>query len=237
MKHKFILALFAATMLLTACSNSKRESGIVSSNLASVEGDGAVSINTNNVTYSIQSPLYNVYDKEQRLVDAAENVVLGKVTGVSFQILGDKIHTRPDGSTYTGQFYTVYDVDVLTSYKGSLSDSIRVRMYGGIKDLYLEEQLAALGERANYGIPVVEEMPVLNIGETYLLVLNMYSTEIPTVINPVQGVYAVSSPVDEVGHSSVSSKDRCGISIKDIISYFGEEQWSTFKSDNHIMAE
>lgn len=238
MKLKFFLTLAAAAILLTACSNNMKESDIVSPNPASVEGNGTVSNITNGAKYNTESVLYNVYPQEQSLVDASEDVVLGKVTGMSFQILGDKEHTRPDGSTYTGQFYTVYDVEVLTSYKGSLSDSICVRMCGGVKDdLYLEEQLLALGERANYGIPVVEEMPVLNIGETYLFVLNRYYTEIPTVINPVQGVYSISSSIDEAGYSIVSSKYRFKISVKDIISYFGEEQWSAFKSDNHIMAE
>lgn len=78
-------------------------------------------------------------------------------------------------------------------------------------------------------IPIMEMMPQIRIGENYLFSLSEYEGTDPVLLNPGQGVIPIEKSITEDKYELLSTKD--------IISYFGEEQWSTFKSDNNIRAE
>ncbi len=88
----------------------------------------------------------------------------------------------------------------------------------------MKEQLAALDGSAKKEIPIIEGMPKIEIDETYLFVLYQYEDKMPTLLNPEQGIYKLDNPLEKDVYSYVSPKE--------IISYFGEEQWEAFISEN-----
>ncbi len=163
-----------------------------------------------------------VYENAEELTNAGAVIVLGKVKSVSFQVLDIATSLPPTKESETDRccLHTIYTIDVLTSYKGNTSEQIQICTMGGMKDIYLSEQMQALGENALEGIPVMDEMPVLNQGQSYLFVLHQYANLMPTPINPSQGIYSTDDPLDEEQHAFVS--------LKDVISAFGEDKWNAF---------
>ena len=114
---------------------------------------------------------------------------------------------------------TDYDIEVVTSYKGDAADTVNLRLMGGIEGAFIEEQKAALKEKADEGIPLVEKRPDLALGQTYLFVLYQYENAIPTLVNPDQGAFSIDDPLAKDVFSYVSAKE--------IISFFGEDKWGS----------
>ncbi len=164
------------------------------------------------------------YKSVEKLIKAAEIVVLGKITGVSFQVLDMKTGFPPtkDSEERYCCLHAIYDVEVDAIYKGNTDGKLQFAIEGGIKEKYLEEQLAALASFDESTIPVVAGMPKMEIGETYLLVLYQYEDTMPTPVNPGQGMYKLDDPLQKDAYSYVSPKE--------IISYFGEDKWTAFVS-------
>jgi hypothetical protein len=85
----------------------------------------------------------------------------------------------------------------------------------------VDEQCALRGDCAKANIPLLAGMPELDIGQTYLFVLHQHEDTMPTLLTPSQGVYTVDDP---------EQKDVLSlVSLKDIISYFGDDKWSAFE--------
>ena len=75
-------------------------------------------------------------------------------------------------------------------------------------------------------------MPEIEIGETYLFSLGVFEGTDPCLMNVDQGVICVSDL------NSAVAKDIYGyVSAKDIISYFGNEKWTAFESENFLETE
>ena len=147
-----------------------------------------------------------------------------KITDISFEIL-DRTTAKPptsDSETENCYLNTIYSVEVITAYKGNSAGTIKVRMLGGLEGVYVKEQIAVLGDKANKGIPIMDGSPNLEIGQTYLFVLYQYSDTMPTLVNVQQGVYGIDDPLAKDDHSYVS--------LKEIISSFGEDNWVAFES-------
>lgn len=191
-----------------------------------------------NVTYNYSFSDYPVYENTKELVSASDIVLTGRVTDVSFKMLDYTTALPPTEETEERDITlcTIYTVEVISTYKGDASESINIRIAGGLKDQYLEQQLQVLGERASEGITitVAEDMPEIKIGETYLFSLAVFEGTDPCLclMNPDQGVISVS----DLNSTVVKDKYGC-ISAKDIISYFGDEKWTAFESENFLDAE
>lgn len=144
-----------------------------------------------------------VYKNVKELTDAGNVILSGKITDVSFDF------TNP-------YLYSIYRIEVDTFYKGDAAGTLDLRVMGGIEGAFIEEQKTALGDRADEGIPLTEERPVLEIGQTYLFVLNEYETGKATLVNWDQSAFNVADPL---------AKDTFDfVSAKDIISFFGEDK-------------
>ncbi len=223
MKVKFLFIFILASILLSGCSEKTdvqedSTSGAVWDSVSSAE---------NNVEYIDVSADWPAYTNVSALIKEANVVVVGKVTGISFQMLDTQTACPPTEISNLKDclLYTIYDVEVLTSYKGTSSGTIKIRLMGGLKDIYLNEQLAALASFDESTIPVVAGMPKMEIGETYLLVLYQYEDTMPTPVNPGQGMYKLDDPLQKDTYSYVSPKE--------IISYFGEDKWTAFISEEN----
>ena len=193
MKIKLAL-LAAAVLVLASCSASQNPS---SENSSVVDVDMNGSSVAYEVDYNTMSADWPIYKDVTELTEAANVILLGKVTDISFQVLDDRTTRPPSEETeeWNRSLNTIYDVDVITSYKGDSLENIKVRMLGGQKGVRVEEQLSALGEDAENGIPIMEGMPEIKIGETYLFVLYQYKDTMPTLVNVGQGVYELHDPL------------------------------------------
>jgi hypothetical protein len=181
------------------------------------------STNVTDVNHTIISFDWPVYESAHELIEAGKIVVLGKITDISFQMYDIKTGRPPSADSSGSDIYlhTVYEIETLTFYKGEPADTIHMRMIGGLKDVMVDEQRALLGNCAKANIPLLAGMLELDIGRTYLFVLHQYEDAMPTLVNPCQGVYAIDNP---------EQKDILSlVSLKDIISYFGDDKWSAFE--------
>lgn len=227
MKSKLFIMVLATVLLLTACSDTAPQDNNITS--ASEQNENPVSAQESNnsseeIHYNLISADWPVYKDVKELTNAGNIIVLGKITDISFEIL-DRTTAKPptsDSETENCYLNTIYSVEVITAYKGNSAGTIKVRMLGGLEGVYVKEQIAVLGDKANKGIPIMDGSPNLEIGQTYLFVLYQYSDTMPTLVNVQQGVYGIDDPLAKDDHSYVS--------LKEIISSFGEDNWVAFES-------
>ena len=162
-------------------------------------------------TISADWPFYeDIHD----FVEHSTLIVAGTITDISFQLL-DLRTARPVTEETEEQYrclHTIYTIDVTERYKGDPTEPTQMRILGGRENDYLEEQAAALGDDIKNGIPLLENMPELKIGETYLFALYQYEDTVPTPVNLTQGILSL----DHTGSQDQSSP----ISAEAICSYF-----------------
>ena len=212
MKKAFLLVSVLALNILLSCSDKNKD-------------DSGNSEYSGEVTYSTMSADWTIYGSAQELVEDANTVFIGKVTGISFQVLNSMVALPPTEETEERNYelYTIYDVDVITSYMGEASKSTQVRMCGGLMDYRVEEQLEVMkvgnAWGSDYGIPIMEGSKRFEIGETYLFALYQFDTGVPTPMNLEQSVYNIHNPFE---------KHALDITAKDVISTFGKNKWDIF---------
>ena len=178
---------------------------------------------------------WHVYNKASDLIESADLVFVGKITGIDFQVLDNRTALPPSVDTpdIARQLYTVYNVEVITSYKGDTSNITNIRVSGGMVDYRVEEQLEimerdkALGWEI--GIPIWQSYKKTQcaIGEYCLFALCRFETGAPTILNPWQSIYKLDDPSKKQG---IGSKDNYSsmLSAKDIIKEFGFGKWIAF---------
>ncbi len=211
----FLSALLAAMHLLPpqAPSGSTHSSPIID---AVQSGDSCDSDDTDDtkVHYVALTNETAEFDTAEELTVAGNLIVLAKLKNISFSLSND-------GKDYK----TYYDVEVLRCYKGNSPKNLRFAVSGGVKDMYVSEQLKVLGEYADEGIPVYEDLPVMSIGETYLLVLNQNGNRIPQLLSISQGVYKADT------EPTVSEEDY---GIQSILTCLGGNAWEEYESGDYI---
>ncbi len=172
------------------------------------------------VQYTVMLAQWPYYPTVEKLMEETDIVILGKVTGISFQMLDSRINPPDEKSNDDYELNTIYDIEVVNSYKGSSSGMIKLRAQGGLRDVYVEEQLASLAEYAQSTICLMDDMPPIKIGETYLFALHQYEDHIPVLMSVYQSVFELSDPLKKDEFSCFS--------VKEIISFFGEDKWKEF---------
>ena len=195
--------------------------------------------------YSFQSADWQIYKNAEELIDASDMVFVGRVVGIDFQALDSSTALPVSESTsdHARALYTVYSVEVITSYKGSPASVQKVRVMGGMVGYEVERQLAVMEEgkvfAREYGIPIWDryQKTQCNIGESFLFALKQFESGYPTVINFEQAIFDLEDPTQKksIGNSSKiyysGKKDENGnplISVKDVISEFGRSEWKAF---------
>ena len=199
------------------------------------------------------------WNSAQELVsdEDTDYVLIGKVTDISFQVMDKRTGLTPAPGAkekydiYYGEvaeprwvfeLVTIYDLDVLTTYKGEGDKVAQIRMMGGLRDYRVEEQLSVMKEYDLDYIPILSDAPEIKIGETYLFVLYQYDTCLPAPMSMHQGIYNLRDPFEKntVNRSYLrddpadyysKSTDEYGnpiYSAKDVISVFGRDKWKEF---------
>ncbi|NLO10245.1 MAG: hypothetical protein GX129_10330 [Clostridiales bacterium] len=224
MKTKLLL-LVALVLALTSCSANM---DTIKEDKSVVDIEANDKDTTDKVVYKSMSADWPVYEDVEKLVKAGNVILLGRVTDISFQVLDDRTGKPPSGETneVDRSLYTIYDLDVITSYKGDPSDTTKIRVLGGLERMYLEEQLKVLEEEEQKDILIIKGKPNILIDETYLFVLYQYEESMPTLVNMEQGVYQIEDPLKKDWYSFVSAKE--------IISYFGEDKWEEFNAAKEV---
>ncbi|SES68903.1 hypothetical protein [Anaerobranca gottschalkii] len=109
--------------------------------------------------------IYPLYDDLDSMILSADTIVEGKILSMTVV-----------GSEQEGVLYTVYDVEIITNFKGKFNSKevIKIKQVGGeTKDL-----VVTTDERVN-----------LKKDLTYLLFLVTYEDSPASLINPTQGAY------------------------------------------------
>lgn len=232
MKFRMLALILMIALTLTACSiSTDNEDGQIG--ISTTESSSSVI--KQEVRYIKQYLDYVPYNSIDDLMSESDIVVIGEVTNISFMTHDDMTYPPPE-IKLDKVLCTVYDLDISNVYKGDVGDSIKLKMRGGLEDAaYTNEQVAVLGEQPVTTIPICVEEPTFEVGEKYLLVLREYE-DFAGFYYPVgyyQGAYSINSTSDIFEENEESFV----FSAKNVISYFGEEQWAAFKSDNRIMTE
>jgi hypothetical protein len=252
---KNLLSLLLVTVLLiTACAeitanNEKTNDEIYNT----IESD-----DTGEIKYGVITGDWFLFPELHELIERTDVAVIGKVTGVSFDIVDKRTGHSPTENKkeeYIAHFgddvvpwalwelITIYDVDIISTYKSSYAETIQIRIPGGIKDYREEEQLAISRKHdINFVIYHKDYADKFEVGETYLFALTRLPSGHYTPLNPTQGIYCINNPFEKQTSCGVKygsgyyykSTNEYGsplISAYDIISSFGDEAWDTFWTD------
>lgn len=241
---KITIVLFVLTMLaLTSCFSSNSSSTIQDNKESQQAQNKEQSLSRSDmqsdvkreVKYNKEYPDWEPFHTVEELLSSSDTVVVGKVTDISFMTHNDM--SDPPPKTPKGKVLcTVYGLDVKNVYKGSIKDHINLKMRGGIENsAYEDEQVAALGNNPETEITICADEPTLEIGATYLLILKEYE-DFAGYYYPIgyyQGVYPIEPASIENGdRNSLDSEDQNHFSLKNIISFFGDDKWDSFKAEH-----
>jgi len=195
--------------------------------------------------YAIRSADWPVYSDAEDLINAADIVFVGKITNIEFQVLdsSNALPVSESTSDYARTLYTIYTVEISTTYKGDTDDISKIRVMGGMVDYEIENQLKVMEEGKTFarenGIPIWDNYYKVqcSLGSSYLFVLRQFETGYPTIVNLDQAVFGLEEPTlkNTIGNNSTvyysGQQDEKGnplISAHDIISSFGTTELNSF---------
>ncbi|MDR2647921.1 MAG: hypothetical protein LBB67_07360 [Oscillospiraceae bacterium] len=209
MKKSLVFLVAIAMLFVTACSST-----------------------TNDVaTTSVPDNIYNspevswvIYDDAESLVDDADRVVIAKLSDISFTVLDSTTGLPPQeqSEAINCHLYTVYLADILTNYKGTNVEKLKIVTFGGLKDYRVEEQLALSSQTEESNtILILTEMPQLEIGDVCLFtLLQTEDSDFAHMMPPDQAIYNLTQESPLTQHPNMTAKD--------IILTFGEDKWQDF---------
>lgn len=171
MKKLISCLLVISLILLTGCRQS-------------TDNKGSDVINDNNSVDVLNTEVsadWPIYQSPEALVDVSKHIFEGKVIDISF-------YARRSGSVCN--LFTIYEVAVIHTYKGTTNETEYIAMLGGIKDFREQEQQLALEEEYGFnssvGIPLVRGATIPQIGSTYLFCTKEWYEHYIGGINPSQ---------------------------------------------------
>lgn len=186
------------------------------------------------IQYIDQSLDWMPYESVDKLLSVGDTVVAGKITDISFMLHDDMTYPAP--KMYDKVLCTVYGLEISNVYKGDPGSNIKLKMNSVPEDEAYADELSAVLENVSGTVAVSRQIcpeePTFEIGQKYLLVLRKFK-DFAGYYYPVgyyQGAYQIDPDLDE-------DEDQFKFSAKSIISYFGEDQWEAFKSENYPNAE
>jgi len=180
------------------------------------------------------------YDNVSELIEIADHVFTGVVENISFAIINDETGKPPTEACNPNHviLITIYDVVVMSNYKGAEQHIMRVATQGGIRGYREEEQLYLLMHEGivsldgEYRILIDRGLSPLEKDESYLFVVIDLIIELDGnrsfvgILNSYQSLLDLDNPFEEVDSFS-------NITVRSIISEFGitafEEHWENWK--------
>ena len=206
MKKIIYFMLVITLVLLSGCESSNH-----SNTNSSLEAESS----QRDVRYAAVNVSYEVYNTAKELVDVSKVVVSGKVTGFTFVAVNRNNYEIATDETAQKdkEIFTIYTVEVTTPYKyvnDDVPEKLNLWIEGGFEDMFVEEQLEALGGSGT--ITIAFNRPDIEIGKTYLFSL---LTE-----NGVD-MYVINSDQSIISLDNLQNKDRLNLfTVQDIIDCF-----------------
>ena len=205
-------------------------------------------ISVSDGSYTQISADWHIYSDAADLIAASDMVFIGEITDIKFEVL-DATNALPVSEStpdYARTLYTLFNVNVLETYKGNTANVKQVRRRGGMVNYNVDEQLNVMDEgcafKREFGIPVWENFykTQYQTNTCYLFVVRQYETGCPTIINLEQAIYGLDEPTRKNTLGSNNNVYYTGdtdeynnplISAFDIISEFGNAKANTFYAD------
>lgn len=206
MKKIIYFMLVITLVLLSGCESSNH-----SNTNSSLEAESS----QRDVRYAAVNVSYEVYNTAKELVDVSKVVVSGKVTGFTFVAVNRNNYEIATDETAQKdkEIFTIYTMEVTTPYKyvnDDVPEKLNLWIEGGFEDMFVEEQLEALGGSGT--ITIAFNRPEIEIGKTYLFSL---LTE-----NGVD-MYVINSDQSIISLDNLQNKDRLNLfTVQDIIDCF-----------------
>ena len=206
MKKMICFICMFALILLSGCEDKK-----LSSAVSSLDNESS----QRNVRYNAVNSCYQAYNTAKELVDASKVVVSGKVTGFTFVAVDRNSYEVATDETAQEdkEIFTIYTVEVITPYKyinDNVPEKLNLWIEGGFEDMFIEEQLEALG--GSDTITIAFNRLEIEIGKTYLFSLLTENGIDAFVRNSEQSAIDLSDP---------QNKDRLNLfTAQDIIDCF-----------------
>lgn len=183
------------------------------------ESETKTSLEETSVQYGSIEVDWLVYSSAKEIVEYGDIIVSGRVTDISFAMLNKYTGKVVDADLKDSEaeLCTIYHVDVITPYKGCDEETLQIRMYGGLKDYLVDEQIKVLKEHGGNVINIISDPPKIELGEEYLFVLAQFEGTLPTIINPAQTAFPLNDRTSKEKYSNASVNDIitrcCGVSV------------------------
>lgn len=235
MKKLLLVLLVLGTVVLSSCANTGVSSVSSSADTEAVSGESA---DAGSVAFVYPQTHWILNPDVQDLVDEADLVFTGQISDISFKMLDTMTGLPPTEETDEINCFmvTMYDVDIITAYKGNPTKSMQVKIWSGIKGYREEEQKEIAKDRGIKYIQILAELPKMRIGKTFLFAVMKGEDCTAFISNPYQCIYDLHDPFIKRGFYEqdkyyLGKKDESGspiISAKDVIMTFGEDKWDAF---------
>lgn len=201
---------------LNDSSYKERFSGAATQDIIDCLESGLVGHNS--FSYASQLENENPHLSAEEIVNNEEVICTGKVTNISFEVLDLDTCQPPTENSVDMKIdlYTIYDIELIDQYKGTVGQKFRLIDRGGIRGYKVSEQLEALHNdkyiKDKNTIIVWDDPPGINVGEEYLFVMRHADDDRPYFFcHHNQTAFPLSDP---------SYRDRFSdSSVNDIIDY------------------
>lgn len=170
-------------------------------------------VDRNSVSYASKLENENPHLSAEEIVKNEDVICTGKVTNISFAVLDLDTCLPPTENSvdYKVNLFTIYDIELINSYKGTVEKNFRLVDIGGIKGYKVDEQLEALNNKYikdKTTIAVWDDPPEINVGEEYLFIMRHSNADKPCFFSHhKQTALPLSSPYNKETYSNASVND------------------------------
>jgi hypothetical protein len=186
----------------------------------------------------------SIFTDATELVELADHVFIGEVERISFAVINDETGKAPTIECHPRflTLITIYDVNVLTSYKGAQQSTMRIVTGGGIKGYRESEQLAiimeagAVSNDGEYRILIDLDIPPLEVGRAYLFSVCDLIVELDGYSNFVGVITSLHSFLD-LNDPFKTMVYYSNITVESLISEFGESAFEEFLQNHSYEAD
>ena len=255
-----IVLIIIPALIFASCTGGKQSAEAETGNSDTVSSSNiGVSVNADVPDLYTASSYYTYYQSAEKLVDAADFIISGKVADVSLEAFDYGMQKPFDKESHSEnvRITTVYTIKPDCVYKGKCPEEVKVAfqcitegcdisaLEKAIWETGVKEVDVAPGERNQSFLRQLKEIGIdrvyylsescgeLEIGKKYLVVLNKPGEDTPySPLNPLQAIQDFSKPLEHKTDNALV----VNVSASDIAAACGEESekafWAQWQNDN-----
>ena len=212
-RFAFLLAFIMLAVCLSSCSGSSDKSD--HGTPGKTDHGSPEDVVSEDIKITKLHADWPYYDSLQELAEAATDIYEGKIVNISFDIVdmytGKSLSESESVDKSHLELYTVYEVEVSKTYKGTEKDKRSFCVVGGLDHYKLEDQYDLMSSAQIYtpdmGIKVIDEFRTLNIGESYLFLTADNGGTYDYIVNANQFAFETNDTVVSDGFNYQKVKD------------------------------